>query len=119
VTDRDRVVAEPTPPRAGRSEVLADAMLAEVVRRGWVVPPVLTSGTEVRAPLAHVGLIELAPRVLSRALESFPVSLRTLDALHLASIEFLRGHGQTVELATYDERMLAAARTLRIPLFAP
>jgi hypothetical protein len=51
-------------------------------------------------------------------LEPFPVPLRTLDALHVASLEFLREHGQTVELASYDERMLAAARALRIPLFA-
>ena len=33
-------------------------------------------------------------------------------------LEFLRERGQTVELASYDERMLAAARALRIPLFA-
>ena len=45
VTDRDRVVAELTPPRAGRSELLADAMLAEAVRRGWVTPPALAGGT--------------------------------------------------------------------------
>jgi antitoxin (DNA-binding transcriptional repressor) of toxin-antitoxin stability system len=42
VTDHDRVVAELAPPRAGRSEALADAMLAEAVRRGWVTPPALT-----------------------------------------------------------------------------
>ena len=41
VTDRDRVVAELTPPREGRSELLADAMLAEAMRRGWVTPPAL------------------------------------------------------------------------------
>jgi antitoxin (DNA-binding transcriptional repressor) of toxin-antitoxin stability system len=35
VTDHDRIVAELAPPRAGRSEALADAMLAEAVRRGW------------------------------------------------------------------------------------
>jgi hypothetical protein len=55
--------------------------------------------------------------VLARALEPIPVPLRTLDALHVASIEFLRDRGQAVELASYDERMLAAARALRIPLF--
>ena len=42
--------------------------------------------------------------------------MRTLDALHLASVEFLRAQGQAVELASYDERMLAAGRALRIPL---
>src|ERR1700731_5266669 len=39
VTDRDRVVAEIVPPQAGRSPLLADAMLAEAVRQGWVTPP--------------------------------------------------------------------------------
>jgi hypothetical protein len=63
-------------------------------------------------------LIELAPAVLARALEPFPIPLRTLGALHVASLEFLRERGQTVELASYDERMLAAARALRVSLFA-
>jgi len=51
-----------------------------------------------------------------RALEPFPVPVRTLDALHLASIEFLREQAQTVELATYDRRLITAAKSLRIPL---
>ena len=75
-------------------------------------------GEEVRALIGRVALIEMAPPVLARALEPFPIPLRTLDALHVASLEFLRGHGLTVELASYDERMLAAARALRIPLFS-
>jgi antitoxin (DNA-binding transcriptional repressor) of toxin-antitoxin stability system len=41
VTDRDRVVAEIVPPQAGRSPMLADALLAEAVRDGWVTPPAL------------------------------------------------------------------------------
>src|SRR5437660_1376726 len=45
VTDRDRVVAELVPPRAGRSPVVADATLAEAVRRGWITPPLLADGT--------------------------------------------------------------------------
>lgn len=75
-------------------------------------------GEEARALIAHVALIELAPPVLARALEPFPIPLRTLDALHMASLEFLRERGLKVELASYDERMLAAARALRIPLLA-
>jgi len=43
VTDRDRVVAELTPPRAERSPLLADAMLAEAVRQGWMTPPTMPS----------------------------------------------------------------------------
>lgn len=38
VTDHDRVVAELVAPQAGRAEVLADARLAEAVRRGWIRP---------------------------------------------------------------------------------
>lgn len=40
VTDRDRVVAEIVPPQGGRSEFLADSVLADAVRKGWLSPPV-------------------------------------------------------------------------------
>ncbi len=76
-------------------------------------------GEAARTLIGHVALIELAPPVLARALEPFPISVRTLDALHLASIEFLRARGQTVALASFDERLLAAARALRVPLYGP
>jgi len=45
VTDRDRVVAELVPPREGRSPLLADSMLAEAVRKGWITPSLLPGGT--------------------------------------------------------------------------
>ncbi|HEY7549107.1 MAG TPA: prevent-host-death protein [Hyphomicrobiaceae bacterium] len=45
VTDRDRVVAEIVPPQAGRSPLLADALLAEAVRNGWLTPPALPGRT--------------------------------------------------------------------------
>ncbi len=52
VTDRDRVVAELVPPREGRSPLLADAMLAEAIRRGWITPAVMGPGTPPpRAPM--------------------------------------------------------------------
>ena len=40
VTDRDRVVAELVPPGANRGPVIADALLADAVRQGWMRPPV-------------------------------------------------------------------------------
>jgi antitoxin (DNA-binding transcriptional repressor) of toxin-antitoxin stability system len=53
VTDRDRVVAELVPPREGRSPILADVMLAEAVRRGWLTPPRLREeGAPPRRPIA-------------------------------------------------------------------
>ena len=50
-----------------------------------------------------------------RGAEQIPV--RTLDAFHLASIEFLRARGQTVALVSFDERLIAGARALRVPAY--
>jgi predicted nucleic acid-binding protein len=72
-------------------------------------------GDRVRALLDGVAYIELAPPVLARALEPFPAPVRTLDALHLATMDFLQDQGQAIELASYDQRLLTAARALRIP----
>jgi hypothetical protein len=71
-------------------------------------------GDAARALIDRVSLFELAPAILARALEPFPVSVRTLDSLHLATIEFIRARGQPVQLASYDERLLAGARALGI-----
>ena len=75
-------------------------------------------GEETRALIGRVALIELAPQVLARALEPFPLRLRTLDTLHLSSLLFMRDRGLKIELASYDGRMLAAAHALKIPVFA-
>jgi predicted nucleic acid-binding protein len=69
---------------------------------------------EVRSLLGRIALVELSPAVLARALEPFPKPVRTLDALHLASIDFLRQQGQSVILASYDSWLADAARALRI-----
>jgi antitoxin (DNA-binding transcriptional repressor) of toxin-antitoxin stability system len=51
VTDRDEVVAELTPPRHDRAASVADAMLADAVRNGWVRPPLLANeGAPARHP---------------------------------------------------------------------
>ena len=52
VTDRDRVVAEIIPPREGRSPLASDAVLAELIRKGWLTPaarPLM--GRPPRAPV--------------------------------------------------------------------
>lgn len=73
-------------------------------------------GEAARRLLERIAFLELLPNVLARALEPFPTPVRTLDALHLASIEFLRARGQTVELASYDCRLVVAARSIGIPV---
>ncbi len=75
-------------------------------------------GEDAGLLIGRIALVELSPPVLARALEPFPAPVRTLDALHLASIEFLRQRGQTVELASYDERMIAAAGAMAVPVLA-
>jgi predicted nucleic acid-binding protein len=76
----------------------------------------LTHGDAAREILSRISFVELSPLVLARALDPFPESVRTLDALHLATIDFLRGRRLQVRLATYDRRMIAAARTMAVPL---
>lgn len=73
-------------------------------------------GDAARGLIGRLAILELSPMVLARALEAFPLPVRTLDALHLASCEYLRGHGQTVSLASYDRRMKDAARAIGMPV---
>jgi predicted nucleic acid-binding protein len=73
---------------------------------------------EVRQLLAAVALIELSPLVLARATEAFSQPVRTLDAIHLASMAYLRERGESLTLASYDERMLRAARALGFAVLA-
>ena len=64
--------------------------------------------------VGRLALLEMSPPVLTRALEPFPTPVRTLDALHLASLEYLRTNGQSIDLASYDRRMVAAAGAMGV-----
>jgi len=58
VTDRDRVVAEIVPPQGGRAEFLADAALADAVRKGWLSPPARPQGdVPRRTPVAALAVL--------------------------------------------------------------
>ena len=71
-------------------------------------------GDAARNLIGRVAMIEMVGPVLTRALQAFPVPLRTLDAIHLAALAFIGTQKQNVQLASYDERLLAAARLLGI-----
>jgi hypothetical protein len=73
-------------------------------------------GEPARTLLGRVALVEMAPPILARALDPYPLPVRTFDALHLAAIEFLRAQGQAPRLASYDGRMVEVATRLGIPL---
>lgn len=62
--------------------------------------------------LEGVELFELSVVNLTRALRPFPVPVRTLDGLHLATMDVLRSTGLAIELASYDVRLLQAAEAM-------
>jgi predicted nucleic acid-binding protein len=70
--------------------------------------------TDIAGLLGKIDMTELSAHALRRALEPFPAPVRTLDALHLATALFLNAERDPVQLASYDTRMLAAARALGI-----
>ncbi len=75
-------------------------------------------GNAARVLLTGIELVEIDRSALARALEPLPIPLRTLDALHLATMDFLHGASGAMELASYDDRLVAAAQALGIPLAA-
>jgi hypothetical protein len=66
-------------------------------------------GDAVRNLIGRVAMIEMVGPVLTRALQPFPVPVRTLDAIHLAALEFIRAQKQSVQLASYDPDAKASA----------
>lgn len=66
------------------------------------------------AVLSRIAFVELVRPVLARAAEPFAKPVRTLDALHAASMDFLRQQHQRLRLASYDLRLAAVAASLGI-----
>jgi predicted nucleic acid-binding protein len=75
-------------------------------------------GDATRVLITGIELIELSEPVLARALEPWPAAIRTLDSLHLATVEHLRLQGGSIELASYDTRLIAAARAVAVQIAA-
>ena len=73
-------------------------------------------GESARRIIESLAIAELSRHVLQRAIEPFPVPVRTLDALHLSTLLFLRSLGVEIALASYDGRMIEAATALEIEL---
>lgn len=78
-----------------------------------------THGDTLRAWLSRLTIVELHPAVLARTLEPFPHAVRTLDAMHLASMVYLRSRGYPLRLATYDLRLADAAIALGFEIVKP
>jgi predicted nucleic acid-binding protein len=70
-----------------------------------------------RAQLAAVRLMPLTEEIRALAGELDPPSIRSLDAIHIASALSLRE--RLKGLFTYDERMSSAARDAGLDVYAP
>ncbi|MBI4545456.1 MAG: PIN domain-containing protein [Gemmatimonadetes bacterium] len=95
------------------SRLLEYEVWARIQARGLAA----THSEEVHAVTGRVAFLELIPEVVGRVREPMPPGVRTLDALHLACLAFLRAEGQDVQLASYDERMRAAAGKLGFRIY--
>ncbi|HVT43702.1 MAG TPA: PIN domain-containing protein [Thermoanaerobaculia bacterium] len=73
-------------------------------------------GESARRVVESIAIAELSREILQRATEPFPRPVRTLDAMHLSTLLFLRDQGIDIGLAAYDRRMIESAGRLEIPV---
>lgn len=98
-----------------RSQATSVVGLVEV-RRAAVRRPGVTE-TRVEDVLVRVVGIGFGPNLAAAAATIGPPTLRTLDAIHLASAAAL---GDDLEaFVTYDRRLAEAARALGMPVASP
>ena len=115
------LMEERRPPIAFWEQISVSSRLLEyeVWNRIWARGLGSSHQDEVQATLRKIEMVELTRLSLRRALQPFPVSVRTLDAIHLATMDFIRESGESVQLASYDNRLIAAARALGIAIAPP
>ena len=105
------------PPRLWDEQLVSSRLLAyETLSRLNALGYAATHGDAARELLRRVSLLEVIGPIVRRSAEPFPIPVRTLDAIHLATMSFLADQHVDVQLASYDRRLAAAAQTLG---FAP
>jgi predicted nucleic acid-binding protein len=97
----------------GASAALLRVELVRVVRRAGF-PRLIP---EARKLLAGIHLIRLDDALLDRAANLDPTELRSLDSIHLAAAASLGDDLGAV--VSYDDRLLAAATSLGLPIATP
>jgi predicted nucleic acid-binding protein len=76
-----------------------------------------THGAALDELLSRIAMLEPIRPVVSAIFEPMVRGLRTLDAIHLASMKFLIDESQEVRLATYDRRLAGIAQSAGIGLY--
>lgn len=74
---------------------------------------------KARQVLQRIVWVEMSGDVLVRALTPFPLPVRTLDGLHLATMSYLQARGTEVQVASYDIRLLEAAARIGFGTIEP
>lgn len=116
-----RVFAEAASPAEGfwsQSFTSSRLLAYEVMNRVNLRQYVAGVRENAQAIIDRIELIELSPVVLTRALAPFPVPLKTLDGLHLATMHYLLANGQRIRLASYDKRLTEAAKAIGVDIEA-
>lgn len=98
------------------SSVLIEVELMRATRRSapeWTA----RAGDLLRA----IGVVTVSPSVIARAAAYTDPDLCSLDAIHLATAEHVVSatHETLTAFVAYDERLLAAARQVGLPVAAP
>lgn len=96
-------------PRVVSSALLEVEVIRACAQRG--------RAAEARRDLEEVSILELAPEIRESAAKLAPLTLRSLDALHLATALSLRDDLGVV--IAYDVRLLEAAQALGLPTASP
>lgn len=86
----------------------------EVWNRAYAYGLDAAASDDARLILRHVLFVEMSREILDRALFPLPVSLRTLDTLHVVTMDYLHRQEEGLTLASYEHRLLAAAAALGI-----
>jgi len=70
-----------------------------------------------REMIARVAIVDVDTAILNEAADLDPRTLRSLDAIHLATA--LRVADELEAIVTYDRRMIEGARALGLPVASP
>ena len=95
------------------SSVLAEVELPRALRR---TEPALLAA--VPGVLGRLAVYEIDELVRNAAAAYDDLSIRLLDAIHLATADAVLGDDLTA-FVTYDRRLLAAAKDLGLPIASP
>jgi uncharacterized protein len=96
-------------------------LVSSALARTEVLRALLPSGDAAlrrgRETLSRVDLIRVNDRILSAAGTLLPPSMRSLDAIHIATAQQLGG--ELGRFVTYDDRMASVAGALGLRVAAP